>query len=410
HRIRADDGQAVHVREMIRALRAAGHTVAECALVPKTASVDAPVAAVQGAAVAAPSNGSVNGTANGVVRGAASSRRPGSIWNHVSLPRPAIECLEVLYSRRGAAMIAAAAARQQPDFVYERHALHCRAGLLAKRRLGVPLLLEVNSPMCDEMEKLGLLRFARRARKTEREVLAGADRVLAVSDVLAERLIELGAARDRVRVIRNGAEPSRFSAEAVAEGRRLRGELGLGDQVLVIGFIGFMRPWHRLDMVVEALAALSRQDVHFVVLGEGPALPELLELARARGVADRVHALGAVPGEAVASVCTAFDVALVPAINGYASPLKLFDSLAAGVATLAVDQPNIRELIDDGRTGVLFAPGDTAAFTSKLAELAADPARTRALGAAGRAALSEHDWTWRGSARRVIECFEELRR
>ena len=103
HRIRADDGQAVHVREMIAALRGRGCAVDECALVPKVE----------------------------VASGSGAPARPaaGSFWQRLSLPRAAVEALEILYNGRGRAMLRAAAARSQPDFVYERHALHCRAGL-----------------------------------------------------------------------------------------------------------------------------------------------------------------------------------------------------------------------------------------------------------------------------------------
>ena len=129
----------------------------------------------------------------------------------------------------------------------------------------------------------------------------------------------------------------------------LLGESGSGKTHLVrafrnyahvngLGFVGYMRPWHRLELVLEAMARPGNERLHLVMVGEGPALPDLLERAAALSVGDRVHALGAVPGEDVPAACLAFDVALIPAINDYASPLKLFDSLAAGVATVALDQ------------------------------------------------------------------------
>jgi hypothetical protein len=137
HRIRADDGQAVHVRELIRALQRAGHDVLECALVPK---------AVPGAPAGqdAPGAGG-NGTAG------ASPGRSAVLLRHLRLPRTAVELLEIAYNRRGRAMLRQRAAGFAPDCVYERHALHCRAGLDVARELGRPLVLEVNSPMVDEM-------------------------------------------------------------------------------------------------------------------------------------------------------------------------------------------------------------------------------------------------------------------
>lgn len=378
HRIRAEDGQAVHVREMISALRAAGHEVLEVALVPK-------------------GNGTGVADSNG-------SR----FWKKLRLPRIATECTETLYSRRGGAMILKAAKEFQPDFIYERYALHCRAGLLAARQLRKPLILEVNSPLVEEMQRLGLLYFKQLAQRTECELLRSADRVLPVSQVLARRLTDLGAPADRVRVVRNGADPARFDAASQSEGRRLRADLGLGNGQFLLGFIGYMRPWHRLDLVLDAMAGVSRDELHFLMIGVGPALPDLMRRASALGLSDRVHAIGTVAGADIPAACAAFDVAMVPSINDYASPLKMFDSLSAGVATLALDQPNIRELIADGETGVLFAPGDVASLRERLDALAADRERTAAIGRAGRESLLANDWTWRGSAGRVIGAYEEL--
>lgn len=380
HRIRADDGQAVHVTELIGALRAAGHEVRECALVPKA---DRPAG---------------NGTPPG----------GGSRWTRLRLPRSAIEVLEIAYGRQGARMIRRAAVGFRPDFVYERHALHCDAGLRAARALGVPLVLEVNSPLCDEMEKLGLLRFQGIARRTERRVLGEADVVLAVSGVLRDMLVERGARPERTVIVRNGAEPERYGDAARAAGARLRESIAIAPDGFVLGFVGYMRDWHRLDLAVELLARPHFAAVHLVLVGAGPALPSIVEKARELGVSERVHAPGAVERDALPGHVCAFDAALIPAINRYASPLKLFDSLAAGVPTLAPRQPNLEELLQDGIDGVLFEPGSADELDAALAPLVRDRDRARAIGAAGRETLRRNDWTWSGSARRVVAAYESL--
>lgn len=375
HRIRADDGQAVHVRELVAALRAAGHVVDECALVPKTSP----------AAKAGP----------------AANARPG-FWQRLALPRTAVEVLEVLYNRRGRAMLRQRAAEHRPHFVYERHALHCRAGLDVARELGVPLLLEVNSPMVAEMQKLGSLRFPSRARRTEREVLAGADAVLAVTHVLAELLVEAGARRERVHVIGNAAVPERFGPEAAAAARAVRARWALPADAFALGFVGYMRPWHRLDLVLEAMRRPELASLVLVLMGRGPALQPLQDAAAAQGLAARVRALGEIPPDLLPAHVMACDGALIPAINDYASPLKLFDSLAAGVATLAPDQPNLRENVVPGENGLLFRPGDAADLAAKLTQLVGDRPATRRLGEAGRASLLANRWTWAGNAERVL--------
>ena len=390
HRIRADDGQAVHVRELIRALRAAGHRVDECALVPKANDAPVPAPAVE--------------TVSG--RGSA----PRGFWQRLSLPRAAVEVLEVLYNQKGRAMLRAAARAMRPDFVYERHALHCRAGLDVARELGVPLLLEVNSPMVLEMQRLGKLRLAARATRTERRVLGGADAVLAVTQVLADMLVEAGAPRDRVHVIGNGAVPERYGEVERRAAAEVRARLQLPEQAFALGFVGYMRPWHRLDLVLEVMQRPELAQLVLVLMGEGPALEPLLAAARERGLGERVRAVGVVPPSLLPAHVMACDGALIPAINEYASPLKLFDSLAAGVPTLAPDQPNLRENVRDGENGLLFAPGDVDDLFAKLCRLVGDRAFSRRLGEAGRESLAANRWTWAGNAERVVEVYRAVAR
>ncbi len=384
HRIRAEDGQAVHVRELIAALRRRGHEVRECALVPKSADASSKQSNAGGA--------------------------KGTFWQRLQLPRSAVEALEIAYNRRARSMLRAAAAEFRPDIVYERHALHCRAGLDVAKRLGLPLLLEVNSPMTDEMERLGLLRFPRRARATERVVLSGADRVLAVTQALGNRLAELGARRESLVVIGNGAQPERYGDEAHAAALEIRARWGLPPSAVVLGFVGFMRDWHRLDLAVDALARPEFRKAHLVLVGEGPALEGLQARAAAAGVRDRLHVVGRVPSELVPAHVCAFDVALIPAINGYASPLKLFDSMAAGVATIAPDQANLRETVDDGVHAVLFDPASSLSFAERLRVLVADADLRQRIGAAGAARLRERNYTWDGNAERVERVAQDLLR
>ena len=105
----------------------------------------------------------------------------------------------------------------------------------------------------------------------------------------------------------------------------------------------------------------------------------------------------------------ACDGALIPAINDYASPLKLFDSLCAGVVTLAPDQPNLRENVRDGDNGLLFRAGDVDDLAARLRTVVGDRESAARIGAAGRQRLLDARWTWAGNADRVVEVFEGLR-
>jgi glycosyltransferase involved in cell wall biosynthesis len=246
--------------------------------------------------------------------------------------------------------------------------------------------------------------------RTERDVLGGADAVLAVTQVLADLLVEAGARRDRVHVVANGAEPERYDATARAAAQALRARWQLPTDAFALGFVGYMRPWHRLDLVLDAMAEPQLRQLVLVLIGRGPALAPLQDLARNRGLAERVLAVGEVPPDLLPAHVLACDGALIPAINAYASPLKLFDSLAAGVPTLAPDQPNLRESIVDGDNGLLFLPGDAADLRRQLVRLTSDRTFAQRLGAAGSLSLRQNRWTWAGNAERVAAIAQQLRR
>lgn len=376
HRTQAEDGQAVHIRALQRALVAAGHRVEEVGLV------------AQGA------------------RDAGALARERSRWAWVSrLPRFARELAEYAYAAPARRRLVATGRAFGPDVLYERYAFGNTAGVSAARQLGVPLLLEVNSPMVPELSATRGLAFPRLARRVEDWILREADRVLAVTGVLRDMLIGYGASPERVAVVPNGVDLDLYPTpgDAAARADALERLALVPDGAFTIGFVGYYRAWHRLDLAVDALADPALADARLVLVGDGPARAELEERARARGVASRVVFAGRFAHDHVPRLLAAFDVAIVPAINPYASPLKLQEYMAAGLPTIAPDQPNLREVLEDGRTARLAPPGDAAAFAHALVELARDPEAARAMGRAARAHVVAADLTWRGNARRVAD-------
>ena len=104
-----------------------------------------------------------------------------------------------------------------------------------------------------------------------------------------------------------------------------------------------------------------------------------------------------------------FDIALQPRAVAYASPLKIFDYMAAGLAIVAPDQPNIREILTDGETALLFDPAGPDALWQAVLRLAADPALRARLGAAACAEIDRRGYTWAAHAGRLIAWAERDR-
>jgi hypothetical protein len=105
---------------------------------------------------------------------------------------------------------------------------------------------------------------------------------------------------------------------------------------------------------------------------------------------------------------SAFDVALQPAANPYASPLKLFEYMALQRAIVAPDQPNIREVLRHEDNALLFRPGDDAQFGEAVQRLALDETLRLRLGQRAAETVRERRLTWSHNARRVTELAQRL--
>jgi glycosyltransferase involved in cell wall biosynthesis len=208
-------------------------------------------------------------------------------------------------------------------------------------------------------------------------------------------------AEARISVVPNGIDLADFPAPPPTPPARTP---------LLLGFVGFVRDWHGLDAVVRGIAAWpGSPPLALQVVGEGPARPGLQALAAELGIADRVRCTGLAAREAIPGLVAGFDIALQPAAVPYASPLKVFEYMAAGRAIVAPDQPNLREVLEHGRTAWLFDPAEPGAMWAAVARLAGDPALRARLGAAARAEILARDLTWAGNARRVAGLAAALR-
>ncbi|WP_043344398.1 glycosyltransferase family 4 protein [Belnapia moabensis] len=369
HRIQSRDGQSVHLEALVGALAAQGHEV----LVVGPASFET----------------ASLGDENRLVT---LMRR----W----LPRFAAELAEFAYSLPAYLRITRAAQEFRPDVIYERYNLFFLSGALFARRFGLPFLVEVNSPLAEERSHFGGLHLKALARWSEAFVWRRADRVLPVTAVLGAHVAAAGVPQERIEVIPNGIHLEEFSAPGPA--------LGVKD-TLTLGFVGFVREWHGLDAVVRAIAAWrGTPRLGLLVVGEGPARPGLEKLAAELGLSDRVRFTGLVGREAIPGLVEGFDIALQPAAVPYASPLKVFEYMAAGRAIVAPDQPNLREVLVHDCTALLFDPTREGTMWEAVLRLATDATLRARLGAAAREEVVRRDLTWEGNARRVTALAEAL--
>lgn len=291
-------------------------------------------------------------------------------------------------------------ASDKPDAIIERLSLFSTVGLDLARMTQRPLILEVNALLAEEAEQYRTLVLRDLARAIQHKTLDQADAIITVSDELAHRLISIGIPSEKVHVAPNGADDGFFAVTPQA-GLAARQELGLGN-AFVIGFVGSLKPWHGVDVLLRAAALLKREPgaVKLLIVGSGPENERLRRLAEDLNLTSDVIFTGAVEHANIPPLIAAMDVAVAPfrAIDHfYFSPIKLFEYMAAGACVLASRLGQIASVIDHNVDGVLCDPDDATALAAILEHLHSSPALRHKFGQAARAkALAQFNWKHTG--------------
>ncbi|MBW2292086.1 MAG: glycosyltransferase family 4 protein [Deltaproteobacteria bacterium] len=283
-----------------------------------------------------------------------------------------------------------ASMRSRPayDLVYERYSLWSTAAMDFARKSGIPGVIEVNAPLIEEQATHRTLVDRGYAEQVATHVFEAASVVVAVSREVAAYVCTTGADPDRVHVLPNGVDPGRFHPRDEAS---VSGDF-------TVGFVGSLKPWHDLTTLAAAYLILRRYhpNSRLLVVGDGPERTRLEELLASEDAADSVIFSGAVQPIEVPTWMSRMDVGVAPYSQNaakYFSPLKVLEYMAAGLPVLGSHTGQIPELVEDGRSGLLYYAEDAPALACAMLALADDPSLRLEMGRAGRdAVLQYHSW------------------
>ncbi len=299
---------------------------------------------------------------------------------------------------------------ERPDVVLTRYSLHRFSSLLAARRCGVPVVFEVNAPVAYEYRTFKRGEYSLLPgfpEWSESATLSRSDGLFVVSNQLKEHFVARGVPAELIRVIPNGVDTEVFRPGLIDESVRAR----FGDGKTVVGFVGSFANFHGIDSLREAIRAVTRDrpDVVFLMVGHSKLASALQAGCASLGVSDRVHFTGYVTPDRVPALMGSMDILLAPYAAQkffYMSPIKIFEYMACGRAIVAASVGQVAELIEDGKTGVLYNPSEPRALTEKLLSLINDPLRRAALGEAARDKVVAN-YTWQHNASRVAGLLED---
>jgi glycosyltransferase involved in cell wall biosynthesis len=233
-----------------------------------------------------------------------------------------------------------------------------------------------------------------------RALARGVDRYLAVSREIADELVErLGWPAAKIEVVYNAVDLARIEVEAPPG---MRGELGGGGQGPLVLTPARLDAQKGHRTLFEAIPQVP--DATFVLAGEGPERERLEALAAQLGISDRVRFLGR--REDVPELLAACDVFALPSLYE-GSSLAVLEAMAAGIPIVSSAIGGTEELVEDGRSGLLVAPGDAEALAAALRRVLGDPGLRKSLAGHARERV-EAGLTREATADQVTGVYREL--
>lgn len=196
---------------------------------------------------------------------------------------------------------------------------------------------------------------------------------------------ELGYPEHKIRVIRNGVDPTQFAATDGGP----RAELGLGEHDLVVGILAALRQEKDHETFLQAARVVAAEipQARFLIVGGGERRSGLEALAHELGVADRVVFAGV--RRDVAAMLSCMDV-FVLSSSEECFPLALLEAMASSCPAVCTSVGGIPELMQEGVTGYLVPAKDPGALADRVTRLLRAPERRRQFGAAARERVDLH--------------------
>jgi glycogen(starch) synthase len=304
----------------------------------------------------------------------------------------------------------------RPDVIHAHSpVLNAVPAIRVGRKLGIPVVYEIRAFWEDAAVDHGStaedsLRY-RLTRALETWAVKKADAVTVICEGLRADLVARGVAMNKITVIPNAVDIEQFSMGGKPD-PELKLKLGLrGSRVL--GFIGSFYAYEGLDLLLRALPLMLQRlpNVKVLLVGGGPQDEKLKHLVCELDLKDKVVFTGRVPHAEVNRYYDLIDVLVYARhamrLTELVTPLKPLEAMAQGRLMVASDVGGHKELIADGKTGVLFRAGSADDLAAKVVALMNDEAGWDAMRNNGRRFV-ETERTWAASVSRYRQTYGAL--
>ena len=262
--------------------------------------------------------------------------------------------------------------KEKFDLVYERYSIFSYSGLAIARRYNLPHFLEVNAPLCEEHEKMIGFTLKDLAYNLETEVFRKTDKIIVVSEYLKSFAERLGVPGEKIIVLPNAVNIKDFEIDANSRDE-IRSRLNLYNKT-VIGFVGNVRPWHSIGKLIKSFdrAREQSESLHLLIVGESYKASEIHNLISKSKYSESITCTGFISHQEIPSYINAMDITVAPyeyTDSFYFSPLKILEYMSCKKPVIAAALGQIKEMIEDGKNGMLYKAGDVESLSKAISFL-----------------------------------------
>jgi len=277
------------------------------------------------------------------------------------------------------------------DVIIERETAF-GAGAIASAMTGRPMVLEMIGPRYSPIS------------------MTRSSRVLAYNELMVPE-----RAMSKAVFVKAAVNLDLFRPDPAA-GRKVREQFGL-DGAVTVGYVGSFLDWHGVDDLLDAAEIIKRESEGVEFLLVGPRTEAVVKSAVDRGLGDMVRFVGPVPYDQVPSYVNACDILVAPynilhtssrRSKGIGSPLKVLEYMACGKPAIGSDLPQVADLIQNGKTGLLFPQGDSRALADSIMSLVDDLSYRQRLGSQALASVGSV-YSWPTLAAQIGSILDEAR-
>lgn len=306
---------------------------------------------------------------------------------------------------------------EKPDIIHAHSpSLNGVPALKAGRKYGIPVVYEVRAFWEDAAVdhrtfKENSLKY-RISRFIETRLLKNADAVFTISDAMKKEMSLRGIPEKKIEIIPNGVDIEQFSVVPYDNALRFKTEMNMINKK-VIGFIGSFYHYEGIDILIEAYSEMIKKNKNIILMlvGDGPEYATVHETARNKGLNGRVIFTGKVPHNDIKRYYSVMDVLVYPRrsmrLTELVTPLKPLEAMALGKIVAGSDVGGIRELIKDGKNGVLFKPDSAESLSVRILELLSDSEKMQTL-SQGAVDYIRRERSWDKIVRQYIPVYKRL--